>query len=414
MHPSELQLGDIICFTTSSGEPDHIAMYTGIIHGKHYVTHSIINDTPGLQTTILKDDRRRMDVFRPVNAELGVRAAQRLLAWAKYRVPYDSRRANLMIEVTHEINIRALRQDQQEKTDYILNYFSQVARTKFYERIKFAARRDTCPVKMLDGVQARGFTCVQAVILAYQAEELVPYVKTLEEIKNELASLSTTIEQISDAWISDKDCSRKIIEMYDLPKSYEKHAASLRSSMEFSGFCIKNKRTSTFVNPNYHPSLVAWNFAKEPCIDLFIKNFDSCLDLPAKICNPGTLLLSMQKNPRHWVSVGSLENNLLPITFSPEEIERHRIRKANLELEVASNRSQIYRVNPILLTSFLSPKLETFFVAKNLPTRSLPPIVSSARSINGIEAQEKDESRQLESKVFSPLIARKYPKKSPD
>lgn len=106
MHPSELQLGDIIFFSTKHNAPDHVAMYTGMIDGEHYVTHSIINDTPGLQTTVLKDGQR-LDVFRPANAELGTRAAQRLLAWAKYRIPYDSRRANLMRDINQKINTTA-------------------------------------------------------------------------------------------------------------------------------------------------------------------------------------------------------------------------------------------------------------------------------------------------------------------
>lgn len=415
MHPSELQLGDIICFSDEGKKPDHIAMYTGvIIDGKHYVTHSIINDTPGLQTTILKNDRC-MHVFRPVNAELGARAAQRLLAWAKYRIPYDSRRANLMSEIQNEINMRALGQTKEESIDSILRYYSEIAKTKFYEQIKFAARRDTCPVKMFDGVQSRGFTCVQSVILAYQVEELAQYVKTLEQVKNELASLGATTEQITDAWISDKDCSHQIMAIYDLPESYEQYATALRSSKEFSGFYINSKRVSTHIHTHYHPSLVAWDYDQEPSIDSFIQKFDPCLDLPAKICSPSVLHWFMQKETRHWVSMGSLETNLLPLTFSYDEVKKHRIRKENIELEIAYNRRQIYSkwevYNPSLTASHSSL---TGTTSPGFPSRSQPPSVSSVSTRGGItsaEAQEKNKSQLDPAGFNNPLIECKYPKK---
>lgn len=371
MHPSDLQLGDIVFFNTKFGVPDHVAMYTGVINGNHYVTHSVINDTPGLQTTILKN-AGRMHVFRPVNTELGTRAAQRLLAWAKYRIPYDVRRRDVMIEISDALTQIALRKDNEEAIDYILRCLSQEAKIKFYERIKFAARRDTCPVKIVAGIPGRGFTCVQAVILAYQVEELVPYVKTLEQIQIDLAAASHTLEQITEVWISDKYCPPEIMERYDLPESYEQYAFALKSSEEFSDFCIKGKRESMLPHPHYHSSLVAWDYAKEPSTDAFIDKFDSCLDLPAKFCYTDGILGYMQKNARHWVNMGLLQRNLLPLIFSDLEKQQHYIRRSSVDETIAENRSKIVlertlsnpdllRFSPISRAESTSPRLEMFF-----------------------------------------------------
>ncbi len=377
MQPSDLQLGDIICFNTKMGVPDHVAMYTGIIDGKHYITHCVINDTPGLQTTVLKN-AAIMHIFRPKNAELGKRAAQRLLAWTKYRVPYDTRRRDVMIEISDALTQIALKKDKEEAIDYILRYLNNEAKIKFYERIKFAARRDTCPVKMLDGIKARGFTCVQAIILAYQVEELAPYVKTIAQIQTELAALSSTVEQIKEIWISDKYCPPEIIEKYNLPESYEQYAIALRENEEFSNFCIKGKRSSMMPHPHYHPSLIAWNYDKEPSIDNFINNFDSCVNLPAKLCYTDGLFGFMQKKPHHWVNMGRLQNDSLPLIFSVEEKQQHIIRKSSTEETVAKNRNiinlertlsnpDLLKTSPISRSESTSPRLNMFFGVKNNP-----------------------------------------------
>jgi hypothetical protein len=141
IEPSELQLGDIICFQPKFGVPEHVAMYTGIIDGKPYITHAVTNATPGLQNTILKDVGR-MDIFRPRNAALGAQAAALMLAWSKYHVPYDTRRRDTILKISDGLKAIAHKDQKQEPIDYLLSILTSEAKTKFYERIKFAARRD--------------------------------------------------------------------------------------------------------------------------------------------------------------------------------------------------------------------------------------------------------------------------------
>ncbi len=438
MHPSELKLGDIICFDTFNGTPAHVGMFTASIGDKYYVTHSVINETPGLQTTMLKDTVR-MHVFRPVNAELGARAAQRILAWAAYRIPYDVRRRDVMIKIRDKMVSHAVRLDKNEAIDYILEYHKHEATTKFYERIKFAARRDTCPVKMLDGMEGRGFTCVQAVILAYQVEELAPYVKTLAQVQVELASLSTTVEQITEAWISDKHCPTEILEKYALPSSYEAYAESLKSKEEFTDFMLKNKNAPTINHPHYHPSLVAWNFDLNPSIDNFIQNFDSCLNLQAKLCFTDGLYGFMQQNTKHWQDMGKLDSSCLQSTFNEEEKTIHKRKKSCSDNEIDLNQRQVslerklssprLRVSPDLglESKSTSPR-------QSLGSRATSPLAFSSLSIHSASSSPQSESSEnlyspmsfgassrvtvqgneeenIFSGMFSPMIERRFAKK---
>ena len=65
-------------------------------------------------------------------------------------------------------------------------------------------------------------------------------------MQTELASLSTTVEQITETWISDKHCPTEILERYDLPISYEAYAEALTRNDEFGDFMIKNKRPAEY------------------------------------------------------------------------------------------------------------------------------------------------------------------------
>lgn len=282
MHPSELVLGDIILYKNPIGDIIHAALYTGDKDGRAYITHSVINNLPGVQTTILRDTGQVIEVFRPRNSKLGAEATKIMLDWTNYRIPYDFKRANWMLSVSKAILNVGVNKNTQEPIDHLLEFLEKQSRIKFYERIKFAARRDTCPVKILDGKEPRGFTCVQAIILAYQIAELAPYVKTISEIKLEMSKIAETTEQINEVWISDKNCPEEILNKYDLPKSYIEYSSALRDTEEF-GFYLGNDKGETLTHPNYHPSLVAWRFDIEASIDDFIAKFDSCFNLPAKI-----------------------------------------------------------------------------------------------------------------------------------
>jgi len=408
MLPSELQLGDIIFFHAKGNIPGitaipHVAMYTGHIDGEAYVTHSIIrNDTEhGIETTILKELDScmggRMEVFRPTNAELGKVAAEYMLQWAQYHIPYDKRRANWMLEIRD-----VLRGDKRNKTDedaiqHLLKYLTKEARTKFYERIKFAARRDTCPVKMLAGVKPRGFTCVQAVILAYQISELAPYVKTLKEVQAELTPLAKTEEQIKEVWISDKHCPAEIMFTYVLPDSYVEYSMALRDKEEITDFCFNDKR-DTPTHPHYHPSLIAWRFDKEPSIDEFIDKFDSCINLPAKLCFTDAIFAWMQQNPRHWSNIGFVKNKEL--SFSPEAKGLYRKRKSDLESVVKLNQTGISEQRALSPTSSTasSPRIAPYVTAD----LDAAPVGSFRRLSLSVASMVEE--------IANPLLARMYPK----
>lgn len=398
MHPSELKLGDIICFHTICDVPMHVAMYTGNIDGFPYVTHAVTSGKSGMHTTILKNVGR-MDVFRPRNSELGARAAKRMLQWAQYRIPYDMRRAEWMHKISDMLKNAGMRENKQEPIEHILEVFNKEARTKFYERIKFAARRDTCPVKILDGIEPRGFTCVQAVILAYQVEELAPYVKTLEQLQLELARISETVEQIKEIWISDKHTLEEHINQYKLPESYVKYATALRDKEELTDFCFADKR-NTGSHPHYYPSLVAWNYKLEPSIDEFIDKFDSCLNLPAKFCYTDALFAFMNKNPRHWTNMGLLKHELLPLNFSVEAKVIHRQRTSELELKAFTLQRQISRERAVSSPNSvsLSPRLsEQNYTSFNNDNNN-----ASFKVIS--ESEDKYDHQNREVKVTSPLL----------
>lgn len=403
MHPSELQLGDIIFFhTTAIGVPEHVAMYTGMINDKHYITHSVNGGKPGLKSTVLKNIGQ-MDIFRPQNKDLGERAAKRILKWAKYHIPYDDRRRNLIDKIS-DVTKKSFKpknsDDKETPTEHLLKLLVSVAHIKFYERIKYAARRDTCPVKMLDGVQARGWTCVQSVILPYQVEELAPYVKTLDQIKIELEKMAkTSSDNIAETWISDKHCPEEILDTYILPDSYVEYANALRSKFdEFPDFVINDKRDVTFTHQNYHPSLVAWDYDKEPCIDKFIEQFDSCLDLPAKFCFTDGLFAFMNTHPQHWINLGKLECKSLPTEFCEKEKQQHRERLSNLELETLFLRNQIFQernlTNPSITRHSSSPRLDLLFRTNSSPVDTL-----------------SDGSETPNSGRLSPLVEQKFLKK---
>lgn len=341
IHPSELLPGDIIFYNTNFGVPAHAAMYTGIINGNHSVTHSVINERPGLQTTTLKD-AGRMIVFRHKNIELGTRAADRMLQWAQYRIPYDTRRRDIAINISDSFKQIAVVQQKQEPIDYLLKILNKEAKNKFYERIKFAARRDTCPVKMLKDQKGRGFICTQAIILAYQISELElgGHVKTLAQLRKELEPLAKTIDQLKEIWISDKHCLDEIIDRYELPESYEIYRAGLCSNEEIEDFNLQDKRF-TDGHPHYYPSIVAWNYDLEPSIDEFIKKFNSCFNLPAKLSFTDAMLAEMQKNTEHWEYSGTLDSAQLLNDFTDTEKQVHRSRMSELESSILRLQQEI-------------------------------------------------------------------------
>ena len=332
MHPNDLKLGDIIAFHAPDGVAEHAAMYTGNIEGKPYITHPVTDANPGLKTTILKNlgSLEYYTVYRPVNAELGAKAAQRMLDWAKYHIPYDQRRAKWMHRTNNLTLQDAQRANKADPLGVLLDFLKQESQNKFYERIKFAARRDTCPVKLMaDILTSRGFTCIQAIILAYQVEEIAPWVKTLYEIQLELAREASTVEEITELWISVKHCLPEVQDTYVLPESYVRYFTQLREKEEFNDFYIDDKR-DTPCHPHYHPSLVAWRYDLEPSIDAFRAKFTSCFELPAKICYTDGLLEYMNRDSKHWINMGLMNPKELPREFTPEEKQLHRKRTSDL------------------------------------------------------------------------------------
>jgi len=320
MQPSDLKLGDIIISGVDNDSlPWHVSMYTGDIDDKPHITHSIIHDTHGgLQTTRLKN-YGEMFVFRPKNAALGSQAADILLSWAKYQIPYDLKR-NAWMRHTHSKLRESGGRTEKGKIDFLLDYLKLQAKAKFYERIKFAARRDTCPVKMLEGITSRGFTCVQAVILAYQIAEIAHLVKPLNEVEHDLRSNIESKDQVANVWISDKHCPKTILESKDTPKSYIRYAVKLNLKDEFPKFEFNDKNIkANNRNANYLSSLVAWRYDLEPSIEKFIDAFDSCLKLPSKICFTPALQEYLARDLEHWIDLGALDTKPLPLIFNDAE-----------------------------------------------------------------------------------------------
>jgi len=295
---SDLKIGDIIITGDECDSlPLHVAMYTGHIDGRPYITHCFNGNPGGLKTTVL-EDFGKMFIFRPADANLGAKAADLMLKWAKFAIPYDLKRARWMRHTHFQLRSDA-RQAGKDPTDYLLEYLEVQSKAKFYERIKFAARRDVCPVNMLEGVAPRGFTCVQVVILAYQIAEISNLVKPLAEIGN--------------VWISDKHCAKATLRDGNIPKSYARYASKLRQKDEFPKFEFNDKKTTTAHNNiKYLSSLNAWRYDLEPSLEKFIGSFESCLNLPSKICFTDALQSYLLKNSKYWINKGVLEYKSLP------------------------------------------------------------------------------------------------------
>jgi hypothetical protein len=214
---------------------------------------------------------------------------------------------------------------------------------------------------MLEGIAGRGFECVQAIILAYQVAELMPFVKTLEEVRSDLAGIARTVEEINELWISDKHCPVEILETYSLPESYKKYSVALRENEELPDFYIKDKR-DTPSHPHFHPCLVAWRFDKAPDIDKFIAAFESCLNLPAKFAFTDALYAFMERNSNHWVNLGQLNRTNLPSEFSEEEKTLHRAKKSDLAEQVAKLQLNVSRERAVSpRTTTPSPRLTLQF-----------------------------------------------------
>lgn len=420
MDPSELKIGDILFFGTIGGKANHVAMYTGDIDGLPHITHAVRNSTAtnSVQTTVLRRKLGRIDVFRPLNSSLAEVASALMLKWASYAVPYDERRLHWILLISEALDLTARNKDNEEPIDFKLKYLTKQAHSKFYERIKFAARRDTSPVKFQENITPRGFTCVQAVILAYQVAELIPFVKTMEQVRIELSYLTETVAETTECWISDKHCPDEVLRTYDLPKSYVKYYNSLRDMEEYEGFEFTDKR-DPIEHPHNHPCLVAWRYDLEPSIDAFIDKFNSCLNLPAKICFTDSLYQYMKEHSDSWGNMGILKYNDLPCTFSPEQKQKHQRRKSDLEVAIVTNQNKALiprRTSSVSLKGDTSPRLglsspQLFFTSDS-------PKAENKHAFKPIKLEESvsssslslDVSSSLSQEVKSPLLARIYPR----
>lgn len=338
MKPEDLQLGDVIFYNYDplSHTATHVAMYTGDIDGIPHVTHSVLNATPGVQTTVLKEMEPNgpIEIFRPKNRELGLKAANIMLDWAKYRIPYDIRRANWMIEMSKVTRRVARREDKMEEVDHLLSKYICLAKAKFYERIKFAARLGSCPVRFDEELQARGFTCVQVVILAYQVAELSPYVRSYNEMFIRNTAVSESCEQIKEFWISDKKFPIELLGEYDMPESFISYALALRDQEEFPDFCFYDKKVA-MQHENFFPSIVSLKRdVLNMSVDEFIESFASVINLPAKICYTDVLYAYMCKFSDHWEYKDKLDKSLLPSAFSPEAKIAHKKRSTDFSQRV--------------------------------------------------------------------------------
>lgn len=340
MTPDKLRKGDLILFHSPSG-CEHVAMYTGDIDGKPYITHSVTDDNPGLKTTILKKPGafEHYTVLRLNNSDLAEKAWIQLLYWAKYQIPYDQRRANLMHRINNVIRMSAIRSEK-EPSAALLEYLELQAERKFYEIVKFAARRNTSPVKFYHDTEARGFTCVQAIILAYRVAELAPYVKTLQEVKDTfLKSLDQKDTENREIWISDKYCDQKALAASEPPDSFIDYQSALNDSEEFTDFNINDKR-SAISNLHYQSSLSAWRYDLEPSIELFKSKFKSCLNLPAKICYPGSLETYLLAHPESWLDLGKFDTTSLRSEFTVGEKTLHKSRSLTFLSDVSLYRTR--------------------------------------------------------------------------
>jgi hypothetical protein len=338
MQIQDLNPGDIIFYTDSKNNADHVGIFKEIKDRVPYLLHAVQGRYNRLLVTKLPVDIN-FSVYRAHDSELAEAALALLHHWSRYGVPYDERRNKLMQAM----------EDKREHMDIqnYLAYNQQRYHKNYYRILKFSARVHTSPVlfrknNLLDPQNAepeylsRGMRCDQAVILAFQCAEL----KQLNLIDaNKIPS---------DAWVSDKYANNNLIEQYQGSEAYRAYQKKIQSPSEYPSFWQSTKKRVTPEQKCFYPSIAIWNGEKS--IEDFFSDFESCVVLDSKSSSPNLLKYYMDNHANHWQSVGHFQIHSAPVVT--EEAKKNWRERLELQ-KLFANQLQTQQLNRLI--AFLEP-----------------------------------------------------------
>jgi hypothetical protein len=167
------------------------------------------------------------------------------------------------------------------------------------------------------------------VTLAYQVEELAPYVHCLGDPKEAGGYLGH--------WVSDKYADEELLFVGtlegrgELSREYLRYQEALGSRGEYwveqpEKRLLEKCRGVGHVR--FRPSVCSWNFEKNPSIEKFAENFDSCLPLDSKVTSPSVLLFHMAQDHSHWSFLGNLDlGSDAPFSAAEKELWRQQVQQ---------------------------------------------------------------------------------------
>ena len=303
--PSDLLAGDLIFSLNSLGAVEHVAVYAGIKDQRRTIIHAVSGRYNSIMRTLLKPiqiGQRPYQVYRNKNFRLAGSVKHRMGVWSEQVIPYDAKAADFVTKMDESLDFWD--PSMRSGTSRLLEYSKEMSKINFYRRIKFAARRNNpiYPERVEKGKSGKGLRCAEAVILAYQIEELTSFLKPLEKFKD-------------FGWISDKhSVPRDVASQFSVGYcSYQERLCQAQEYKVVNEF--KNERRKEL---SFQPSWVAWDFEKAGPIEDFINHFDSVFNLDAKISNAAVLYLYLQEDGDHWSSLGQL-NEVEPLVLTEEE-----------------------------------------------------------------------------------------------
>lgn len=312
MQESELEIGDIIFFTDSFGNPEHVAVYNGKQGETHFVTHGVTGKYHSIMTTRLtandKEEEGDMPyhVFRPATLELGIAIAHRMRVWGTHNIPFSKEKHELYSEIIDRRDCARpgmpglLAQQQLAE-----KYFSP----NFYQLIEIASHPTSPYFPHLEEHNIEGMYCSEALTAAINVE----YLLSMHAVKS--------CNDLNLAWISD-NTDQEMIEQYAaaLPQEfkpgqeYADYIQRHHSQTPYEELHTQLSFNSRKVLEKFPPSFIAWNYPVYGSIEKFAKQSGSPLPLDPTLATPGAMFAYMCNHPEMWNDMGhvTIQNREYP------------------------------------------------------------------------------------------------------
>ncbi|MBT4963366.1 MAG: hypothetical protein HON32_04210 [Francisellaceae bacterium] len=312
MKINDLNPGDIIFDLDYNGHGEHVSMFKGFLKiyddgVSSYASRpgcepiltipQIIHATTGRHQSVAVTSLigGNYKVYRCNDSDLALNALYRMSAWSKIKVPYDHRRAELAMQVQ---DIAALSHPRTGITEQ-LQYAKQRYNDNFYNIIKYACRtmQGNAPVKLdEERASSRGLRCAQAVILAFQTEEV---------IRDEYLIIPM------ESWVSDKYANVSKYEDHLRLKlgdaGFEKFEQYQRNLLRSDGIqgITQNDKNDAYEH-TLTPGICFWRFDKELNPEEYFLREERVLRVDSKTASSAALdkYLQFESASPKWSCMG--------------------------------------------------------------------------------------------------------------